>query len=100
MMTSIYDAMLSFSKIFKLLKLFKLFGVICELLFPLVTHKLTFALFRNLYSDKTQISLVVLLNYLIKCNYRLHKTIRSHMHILLMGLEFAFFKFFENDFCT
>ena len=43
---------------------------------------------------------VALLNYLIKCNYRLHKTNRSYLHIFSMGLEFAFSKFFEKDFCT
>ena len=64
-----------------------------ESLFPLVTHNITFALFRNLYFRKTHISFAALLSYMIKCNYRLHKTNRSYM-------EFAFFKFFEKDFCT
>ena len=38
------------------------------------------------FSHKNQISVVALLNYLIKCNYRFHKTNRSYMHIFSMGL--------------
>ena len=37
---------------------------------------------------------------LIKANYRLPKTNRSYMHIFSIGLEFAFFKFFEKNFFT
>ena len=55
MTKSRYDAILNFpKKLLKLLKLFKLFGVIYESLFPLVTHMITFALFRKLYCHKTQ----------------------------------------------
>ena len=41
----------------KLFKSFKLFGVISQSLFPLVTYKITFASFRYLHSHKAQTSL-------------------------------------------
>ena len=62
----------------------------CNIPFDKISCKISFPLFRNLYSHKTSNFFVVMLTDMIKCKYRLPKTNRSYMRIFSIDVDLFF----------